>query len=83
MMILAWSARSSRVSGVPASLTVNGTLTQTGRMGSIVGSGSCSDLGSLNFTASEVQASLDALSMRMDFSSGSCRFSGRLGGMRR
>ena len=61
----------------------NGTLTQTGRMGSIAGSGSCSDLGSLTFAASEVQASLDALAMRMDFSSGSCRFSGRLGGMRR
>ena len=62
--------------------TYTGTLTQTGRMGSITGAGTCSDLGAQNFTASEVQADLDSLTMRMNFSHDSCRFSGRLGGIR-
>jgi hypothetical protein len=60
-----------------------GTLTQTGRMGSISGTGTCSDLGANDFAATEVQAGLDFISMRMDFNRGTCRFSGRLGGMRR
>jgi hypothetical protein len=60
-----------------------GTLTQTGRMGTIVGTGTCSDLGDQEFLASEVQAGLDFIAMRFNFNRGTCRFNGRLGGMRR
>jgi hypothetical protein len=52
-------------------------------MGAVTGSGTCSDVGTLDFAATEVQAGLDFVSMRMDFNHGACRFSGRLGGMRR
>ena len=70
--------------GTTYTCSYSGTLTQTGRLGSITGTGTCSDLGSgITFTASEVQANLDSVSMRMDFTRGSCRFTGRLGGMRR
>ncbi len=71
--------------GTSYTCSYNGTLTQNGRMGSVAGTGTCSDLGtqSQDFAATEVQAGLDFVSMRMDFGHGSCRFSGRLGGMRR
>ncbi len=60
-----------------------GPYTQSGRMGTITGTGSCSDLGSgITFTASEVRADLDSIGMRMDFTRGSCHMVGRLGGMR-
>ncbi len=70
-------------SGSTYTCTYAGTLTQTGRMASISGTGTCSDLGDLTFTASELQAGLDFIAMRMDFAHNACRFSGRLGGMRR
>jgi len=70
-------------SGSNYTCSYTGTLTQTGRMGSIAGSGTCSDLGAQSFAATEVQATLDSISMRADFRNGSCRFIGRMGGMRR
>ncbi len=62
----------------------NGTYTQSGRMGQVQGSGTCSDGTAQSFTATEVQGSIHALTMRL-FSqfAGSCVFNGRLGGVRR
>ena len=59
-----------------------GTLSQTGRLGTIMGTAQCSDTGTGTFTASEVQAGLDFLSMRLNSQAGTCSFVGRMGGMR-
>lgn len=62
----------------------NGTLTQTGRTGMITGTGLCTDSSNQqSFNATDVFASTDAISMKFQFVVGACRFSGRLGGVRR
>jgi hypothetical protein len=65
--------------------TYNGTYGQDGRMGSITGNTLCDDGVNQGFIATEVQGGLQNLSMRLvsQVFSGSCTFSGRLGGMRR
>ena len=62
----------------------NGTYAQAGRMGQVQGSGLCSDGTNQSFIATEVQGSLQALTMRL-FSqfAGNCVFTGRLAGVRR
>ncbi len=61
----------------------NGTYTPTGRLGSISGTGQCSDGSNQTFTASEVEVNANAVSMRFTVAAGSsCRFTGRLGGVR-
>ena len=70
--------------GAGYSCTYNGAYTQTGRFGVIQGTATCSDGSSQQFVASEVLVSLDALTMRLlATQSGGCRFTGRMGGMRR
>jgi hypothetical protein len=61
----------------------NGTLAQTGRTGTITGTGTCSDNSNQTFTATDVFASTDAISMKFESRVGPCRFTGRLGGVRR
>jgi hypothetical protein len=60
-----------------------GTYTQTGKMGTISGTGTCNDGAIQSFTASEVQVGLDFIAMALVTDLGSCHFAGRLGGMRR
>lgn len=62
----------------------NGSYTQAGRMGHVQGNGTCSDGTNQSFIATEVQGSIQALTMRL-FSqfAGSCVFNGRLAGVRR
>ena len=60
-----------------------GTLAQAGKFGTITGTGTCSDGSSQGFTASEVQASVDNISMKLTTTVGSCTFTGRLAGVRR
>lgn len=62
----------------------NGTLTQTGRLGTITGTGLCSDSSNQQaFTATDVQAGTDFISMKFESLVSTCRFTGRLGGSRR
>lgn len=64
----------------------SGTYSQEGRMGRIVGNGTCSDGTAQSFSASEVQLNIPAVSMRFgaNFTGlGSCQFVGRMGGVRR
>lgn len=64
--------------------TYNGTMTQSGHMGTISGTGSCTDGFAQNFVASEVRASINSLTLRMSGTlAGGCTFDGRMGGMRR
>jgi hypothetical protein len=65
------------------SCTYNGTYTQAGRMGTITGTGTCTDSFNPTFTMSEVEISANALSMRVTAESGTCRMAGRMGGIRR
>lgn len=61
-----------------------GTLNQTGRTGTIIGTGTCSDSSNTqSFTASEVLAGLDYIAMSFESLVSNCRFTGRIGGMRR
>ena len=62
-----------------------GAYTQEGRMGRIVGNGTCSDGTTQSFSASEVQSGIQAVSFRFGsaFTGGSCTFVGRMGGIRR
>jgi hypothetical protein len=77
-----------REDGVPPSnysCHYNGNYSQQGRMGTILGNGTCTDGVNSTFIATEVQASLQGLSMRVASSqiNGTCVFVGRMGGMRR
>jgi len=64
--------------------TYTGTYTASGRLGTIVGTGLCSDGVNQTFTASEVQVSQSALTMKFQASQvGGCIYNGRLGGLRR
>lgn len=63
--------------------TYTGTYSQAGRMGSITGTGLCSDGVNQTFTASEVQVTLQGLTMRFQTGQvGGCVFTGQLGGLR-
>ncbi len=63
----------------------SGNYTQAGRMGTIIGTGLCSDGVNATFTATEVQVSLQSIAMRFltNQINGSCTFVGREGGVRR
>src|SRR5690349_7450634 len=63
-----------------------GAYSQEGRMGRIVGNGTCSDGTSQSFSASEVQSGIQAISFRFGaaFTTiANCSFVGRMGGIRR
>ncbi len=61
-----------------------GFINFAGRMGTITGSGSCTPGGvPETFTATEVQSSPDGLAGRIDTAAGTCRLTGRFGGLRR
>lgn len=72
-----------REQGSNYSCNYNANYSASGRFGSLVGNGVCSDGVNFSFTASDVSVSRDALSMRMAFvRNGGCRFDGRMGGIR-
>ena len=61
-----------------------GTYTQSGRMGSINGNGSCTSGPAQAFIASEVQGGIQGLTMRYGVTfTGACTAVGRMGGVRR
>jgi len=61
-----------------------GSYTQEGRMGRIVGNGTCSDGTNQSFAATEVLTNLQGTSFRFGSTfTGSCTFVGRMGGIRR
>jgi hypothetical protein len=61
----------------------SGTYEQAGRMGTVTGTGTCTDGFNPSFVMSEIDVSAHSLIMRMSAESGSCRFTGRMGGIRR
>lgn len=62
----------------------SGTYSQAGRMGAATGTSTCIPKGSTqSFTATDIQVSPDALSVRLQTEFGACRFTGRIGGIRR
>lgn len=63
--------------------TYNGTYVQDGRLGRVAGSYSCTNAVSGNFLIIEMQASLSGMDARFSTTSGSCNFSGRIGGVKR
>ena len=64
--------------------TYVGNYTQAGRMGTVTGTGSCSPGNVAEvFTLSEVQVSPEGLTGRLVTDAGACRFTGRIGGLRR
>ena len=78
------STLTMREEGETYSCNYNGSYTQAGRMGHIQGNGTCSDGTNQSFTATEVQGSIQALTMRLTSQfAGSCTFTGRVGGVRR
>jgi hypothetical protein len=69
--------------GPSYSCRYNGTYTQTGKLGSIVGTGVCTTDGAIqNFNASNVQVGQDFFSMAFTTDVSVCHFSGRIGGVR-
>jgi hypothetical protein len=73
-----------REEGAGYSCNYSGSYTQSGRMGLIQGNGTCTDGSNQSFVASEVQGSIQGLTMRIVSQfSGTCIFSGRMGGVRR
>lgn len=75
---------SIREQGSNYTCNYNGAYSQEGRMGRIVGNGTCSDGTSQSFSASEVQSGIQAISFRFGATfTGSCVFVGRMGGIRR
>ena len=81
------STLTMREQGSNYSCNYTGAYTQEGRMGRIVGNGTCSDGTNQAFTATEVQTGIQALTFRFagtfSGSGGTCTFVGRMGGMRR
>ena len=63
--------------------TYNGNYTQSGRVGRITGTGTCSDGFNPTVTISEIYVNANSLSMRIEATSGTCRMTGRMGGVRR
>jgi hypothetical protein len=73
-----------REEGAGYSCNYAGAYTQSGRMGQVQGSATCSDGSTPSFTASEVQGGLQGLTMRLASQyAGTCSFVGRIGGVRR
>jgi hypothetical protein len=72
-----------REEGVGYTCNYSGTYTQAGRLGQVSGTGTCTDGFNPNFIMSEISVSPHAISMRMGAESGSCRMTGRMGGIRR
>jgi hypothetical protein len=61
-----------------------GILAQSGRMGTITGTGSCTPGGAAQtFTASEVRVDPNGINMSLIADAGPCHFTGRIGGIRR
>jgi len=61
-----------------------GGYSQSGRMGTITGNATCSDGSNQGFIATEVQGSIQGLTMRLTSQfTGTCTFVGRIGGVRR
>lgn len=63
--------------------TYNGTYVQDGRLGRVAGSYSCTNSVAGNFLIIEMEASLSGMNGRLSTTSGSCNFSGRIGGVKR
>ena len=63
--------------------TYNGNYTQAGRVGRITGTGTCSDGFNPTVTLSEIYVDVGSLSMRVEAVSGTCRMTGKMGGLRR
>ena len=74
---------SSASSQTGVTCSYSGTYTQTGRMGVILGTESCSNGAFGQVTATEVTVSLDSLTGHVVVVNGSCVFNGRFGGLRR
>jgi hypothetical protein len=62
--------------------TLSGGYSQAGRMGSASGTYTCNNGTSGTFTASEIEATTNALAGRATMSSSTCQWSGRFGGVR-
>ena len=63
--------------------TYTGSYTQEGKLGTMTGSGSCSDLQGQQVGASEIQVNLSSFSARFFATVANCTFTGRIGGVRR
>ena len=63
--------------------TYSGPYAQSGRMGSMNGTFSCSNGFAGQFAAYEIEGSISALTARAQFQSGNCSWIGRIGGLRR
>ena len=72
-----------REEGVGYTCNYSGAYSQSGRMGTVTGTGTCSDNFNPNFIMSEISVTAHAISMRMAAESGTCRMTGRIGGIRR
>jgi len=68
--------------GTAYSCRYTGTYTQSGKLGTITGTETCSDGSLQSFTASNIQVSADSVSMAIVSDVSVCHFSGRIGGMR-
>lgn len=69
--------------GQSASCTYAGQYGQDGRMGSMSGTYSCTNGANGAFQASEIEAGISGFTARATALSGSCTWSGRIGGLRR
>ncbi len=69
-------------SGTPYGCSYSGTLTQNGKMGTIVGTELCAGNPTQDFTATNVQVDQNGISMTLTTDFSTCHFSGRMGGMR-
>lgn len=63
--------------------TFNGTYGQDGRMGHASGNVTCSDGSAGVFSALEIEGGVSGVTLRASTQYGSCRWAGRLGGLRR
>jgi len=64
------------------SCSYDGTYVQSGRLGSVTGHYSCTGGNTGTFTASEVEATTSGFVMKVQESSSSCNWAGRIGGVR-
>jgi hypothetical protein len=72
-----------REAGVGYTCNYSGAYSQAGRTGTVSGTGTCSDNFNPSFIMSDIQINANGITMRMTAESGSCRMSGRMGGIRR
>jgi len=79
------STVSMREDGSNYTCTYNATAGSIGRFGTLSGNGICTDGTNFTFTASDVEVSRDAVSMRLSLNrvGGTCHFDGRMGGVRK